>query len=164
VEPVIHNLDTVAEWLDGAVRRREDMTAQCPLCQATNTQSENICSGCGSPVIWKHSRHWRMTYGNADRYIRRLRGDLKPITPMQARIAMKFNGEPEFRTLTEKKTVIAIERSRPDEFVMELLEWAGDKGFQAFEDACKKEDLYTKWLQRNMEMVADGGMPGDELY
>jgi len=105
-----------------------------------------------------------MTYGNADRYIRRLRGDLKPITPMQARIAMKFNGEPEFRTLTEKKTVIAIERSRPDEFVMELLEWAGDKGFQAFEDACKKEDLYTKWLQRNMEMVADGGMPGDELY
>ena len=64
------DLDTLSKEESNAGYKREDYTYRCDECGEEVTQEQDICSGCGRPVVWKNSRTWKKAHGNWQDHMR----------------------------------------------------------------------------------------------
>ena len=162
-EPVLvaHDLEEVVYLMEGTGHKKDDLEAQCPECGAAHEQDMNVCPDCGAHVVWHNSRVWKKEYGKPKDYVRRMTQDLKPETPLQVEACQKLFKGNEFANVTAKKTFRSLERNKPDAYLKQLIEWAKNKGFQAFVSAVKNQSNYDKWYREQYETTQPGAVEQD---
>ena len=70
LQKLVIDLEHLVNEESNAGYKREDYTYRCDECGEEVTQEQDICSGCGRPVVWKNSRTWKKAHGNWQDHMR----------------------------------------------------------------------------------------------
>lgn len=147
---VVHDLDEVLYLMEGTGWKKDELTAQCPLCGAPHSQENNMCPDCQAPVIWLGSRVWKRLYGDPKVALRHARGeDLKPATPLEVEFCKAMNRRARFANITQQREFRRLARNYPAGHLQELIKWAADKNFSAFVSGVENENNLADYRRRH---------------
>jgi len=146
---VVIDLDEEIYYLDGAVERKENITAICPSCSEPGiTQEMSVCPSCRSTVIWEHSTVWKKLFGDPKAFKRTLQQPgLLPTTPLEVMATSLFGAKTRFSNITEARKFRTLQNLYPAAYITNLMNWARAKHipFSSFESAVRNENNLRKW-------------------
>jgi hypothetical protein len=122
---IVHDLDEVQDML-GEHEVTKDTFVRCSVCDTRHYQNTAECSGCGIPVIWKHSPIWKDEFGNPNSRIREL-NKVKP-TDRAGTLLMLKAKQTGFANKTEARKWSAAVRKIGDDEAVAAVEYCARGG------------------------------------